>query len=381
MSFEAKKLLLPEVILPVCVLVFIGIALRFGGFGPASRRVSVRYKSATELAKIPVSSDSYPCLVLQHVFKSQASSWRTDTQQCTPTLANDADIERYEVDLHSGRFVLRKTDLFVPDSMPLALTRCYGIWDNTSRAFGVGSNHPYDVFPGGDRSPYTYLVLVLPDDSRVHYHRISQGASYEDAVYEHVGDVPTIFQGSRILWNLDHWDLKFKDGTLYRFPEAYAAKRGAEGALICMHNPQGDEIRIARDGLRNLTRITSPHQHYIQFTYDAQQRVVEAKDEGGRFAQYGYDEKGRLEKVVANTRTLWRYTYDNDGMKTIADSTNRVILTITYSQERVSSIKTNDGLVYKFDYLFDVHHRVIESTMEDPAGKLTVFKVKKATGD
>jgi hypothetical protein len=70
---------------------------------------------------------------------------------CLPALHNDAAIEQYEVDLRSGRFTLRQTDMFVPDNMPLTLTRGYRLWDQQSRAFGVGGNHVYDIFPYGDR--------------------------------------------------------------------------------------------------------------------------------------------------------------------------------------------------------------------------------------
>jgi hypothetical protein len=34
-------------------------------------------------------------------------------------------VNEFQIDLHSGLFVLRQTDLFVPDLMPLVLTRTY----------------------------------------------------------------------------------------------------------------------------------------------------------------------------------------------------------------------------------------------------------------
>jgi hypothetical protein len=52
------------------------------------------------------------------------------------------------VDLGTGLFVLRKTDLFLPDVMPIALTRTHRLGSETQglRPFGTGSAHPYELF-------------------------------------------------------------------------------------------------------------------------------------------------------------------------------------------------------------------------------------------
>src|SRR5690348_3941170 len=94
-----------------------------------------------------------------------------------PTVRHNSPHE-FEVDLHSGMFVLRQTDLFVSDTMPLALTRTYRTWDNNKRAFGGGTNHPYDICPTGTRFPYTYVDLNLEDGRQIHFSRISKGTGY-----------------------------------------------------------------------------------------------------------------------------------------------------------------------------------------------------------
>lgn len=73
-----------------------------------------------------------------------------------PTVRHETAVNEFQVDLHSGLFVLRQTDLFVPDLMPLVLTRTYRPWFLFTRAFGMGANHPYDICPTGTRFPYTY---------------------------------------------------------------------------------------------------------------------------------------------------------------------------------------------------------------------------------
>ncbi len=67
------------------------------------------------------------------------------------------------VDLGTGLFVMRKTDLVLPDLLPIVLTRTYRPGDGQSRAFGLGMSHAYDLFLVGDINPYTYLDLFLPD--------------------------------------------------------------------------------------------------------------------------------------------------------------------------------------------------------------------------
>ena len=59
------------------------------------------------------------------------------------------------VNLVTGLFVLTKTDLVLPDVLPITLTRTYRTRDTRSRAFGVGATHPYDLHghlpSGGER--------------------------------------------------------------------------------------------------------------------------------------------------------------------------------------------------------------------------------------
>lgn len=53
--------------------------------------------------------------------------------------------------------------------------------------------------------------------------------------------------------------MTFQDKTIFRFPEAYHAKRGVDGAPTGMWNPHGEEIMLVRDVRHDLLSITSPH--------------------------------------------------------------------------------------------------------------------------
>ena len=346
------------------------IALQIVFRRPASP-VVVRLKPQLEIAKLPVSADSYPCLIVTRTKESEPLGAKIE--QCSPALNNDADIERYEVDLRSGLFILRRTDLFLPDSMPLALTRAYRLWDNHSRAFGIGGNHPYDIFPYGDQFPYTYMELTLGDGTAVHYNRISEGTGYADFVAAHHGVPPIVFENSRVQWSTDHWDLSFQDGTVFRFPDSYKAKRGVDGALIGMRNPQGGEIKFVRDARHNLMSITSPAKHQIKFVYDEHDRIIAAADDEGNVMNYAYDGNGGLSEVRENGRVRWRYFYDGDGMTKVREG-ERNILLIRYSLQRVASMTLEKGRTYHFDYLVTRRGKVEETMVTDPSGTQSVFK-------
>lgn len=101
------------------------------------------------------------------------------------------------VDLGTGLFVYRKTDLSLSDIIPIALTRIYRQDDIFSRPFGLGTTHPYELFLVGDQYAYTYAELILPDGGRLRYNRISPGIDHVDAVMEHTG-TPTRFYKSTL---------------------------------------------------------------------------------------------------------------------------------------------------------------------------------------
>jgi YD repeat-containing protein len=332
---------------------------------------TVRLKSEAERAKLPVAMDSHPCLLVSR--KGPTEPLLAVIQQCSPALNNDIDIEQFEVDLRSGMFLLRRTDLFVADSMPLALTRGYRLWDQQSRAFGIGGNHPYDIFPYGDHFPYTYMELVLGDGTSIHYSRISKGTSFSNFLAEHNGTPALIFQKSTVGWNIDHWDMRLQDGTLFRFPEAYNAKRGVEGALVGMRSPRGEEIRFVRDARRNLKNIISPHNRQITFAYDENDRVIEAADDRGNVMHYAYDHRGQLVEVLENGHVQWRYRYDVTGMTGVQDGAGQDILVNRYSRDRIASLTLEKNQVYRFDYLVTGSGRVEETMVTDPSGKATML--------
>ncbi|HEX5107370.1 MAG TPA: DUF6531 domain-containing protein [Vicinamibacterales bacterium] len=72
------------------------------------------------------------------------------------------------VDLGSGLFILDDTDIELPDTLPISLTRTYRPNDSRSRSFGIGAAMTYDMFLVGDSPVYSYIDLVLASGTRIH---------------------------------------------------------------------------------------------------------------------------------------------------------------------------------------------------------------------
>ena len=300
-----------------------------------------------------------------------------------PTIRHDSPLDEFQVDLHSGMFVLRQTDLFTSDIMPLALTRTYRGWDfeSRARALGSGTNHPYDICPTGTRFPYTYMDLNLEDARQIHFRRISKGSGYADAVFRH-DDTASEFYGALIAWNGDGWTLNFRDGRRLLFPEAYNAKTFAQGAAYEMWDAGGNRIQLKRDKERRLERLISPSGRTISFRYDDADRISEAEDDAGNIRKYSYDSTDHLKSVSDATHLLYRFeyapllhrtNYDLYLMTGIFNGRGLALLRNIYNASdggRISEQRLADGSVYRYTYIF-VKQEIVETIVDGtpPAGE------------
>ena len=279
-------------------------------------------------------------------------------------------------------FVLRQTDLFISDDTPLSLTRTYRPWDSQSRAFGPGTNHPFDICPTGTRFPYTYMDLNLEDGHQIHFRRISKGTGYSDAVFGH-DKTSSEFYGAQIAWNGNGWTLDFRDGRRVLFPEAYYGKTFAQGAPFEMQAADGRRIQLKRDEKRNLEQVISPSGHTITFKYDDKDRIIEANDDAGNFRKYSYDSSGYLETVADSSHLLYRFeyklfhyvTYDWYLMTAILDGKGRVLLQNIYEDSDgggISEQRLRNGEIYRYEYI-SVGKDIVETVVDGPNGKRRFF--------
>jgi RHS repeat-associated protein len=269
------------------------------------------------------------------------------------------------VDLGTGLFVQDKTDLFLPDVLPIALRRTYRARDTASRPFGVGANHTFGLGLVGNINPYTFVKLILPNGGKILYNRVSSGTSYADAVFEHTS-TPSIFYKSRISWNGAGWDLKLKDGTVYVF--------GNSAPLQSIRDRHGNQITFTRSlGLTgNITQIMSPNGRWIEFSYDGANRITQARDNSGRAVNYTYDASGRLKTVTDPAGGVTEYTYDTSHrMLTLKDARGIVFLTNQYDANgRIFRQTQADNTTFQFAYTLDANGKVTQTDITDPRGNI-----------
>ena len=124
-----------------------------------------------------------------------------------PNCCHQQDKGGDPVGLGTGLFSLEQTDLYIADTLPLALTRTYRSRDSQSRPFGYGATHPYAMYLYSS-GMCTETDLILPDGAKIHYVRVSQGDSWTDAVFQHVetattSATPTAVYESVITWRTE----------------------------------------------------------------------------------------------------------------------------------------------------------------------------------
>lgn len=297
------------------------------------------------------------------------------------------------VDMSTGLFVYNNTDLVVSDVIPLTLTRTYRQSDPVSRAFGVGTNHNFDVFmvgpnnstPGGE---YLWQELILPDGGRIHFDRISPCfngfCDFGNAVFENTSS-PTDFHGATITYvglggcvGGGAWLLQKKDGTKICFPDSDGLTISQGAAPLSIIDRHGNEVFFQRGINYNLIKISSPNGRWIKFSYDANNRIVQAQDNANRVVSYTYDTSGRLAQFVAANGGITNYTYDAfNQMVAIQDARGNMVLTNQYDNNgRVVKQTQADNTTFQFAYTTDPATGVVTQTdLTDPSGivKRTTF--------
>ncbi|MGK5497899.1 RHS repeat-associated core domain-containing protein [Streptomyces sp. URMC 125] len=276
------------------------------------------------------------------------------------------------VDLGTGLLTDSRTDLAVADPLGSAeLTRTYWQGDTRSRAFGIGRDLTYNAFLHSEKQ-YQEVDLYLPGGAKVHFIRTSPGTSFTDAVFEPL-DTPTRFRGSKILNNSGKWELRFRDGSVWVFPQYAPLKE--------VRDRHGNTVELTRlsGNKGEVTRITTPGGRWISLVYDTNHRVREARDNTGRTTSYTYDSAGRLKTVIDPAGGTLAYTYDgtSNRIATATDARGITYLSNTYDTKgRVKKQTLTEGATYDFAYTEGTDGRITATEVTQPGGA-----VRKVTFD
>ncbi len=236
-----------------------------------------------------------------------------------------APLHRGHIDLPTGLYIREDDDLVLDGNPPVALRRTYLSGYRVSRQFGIGATHDAESYLIGDGATFRWAALILANGSRVQFDRTSAGSSLATAMYVHRA-TPSEYQAARLGWVGFGWAMRLDDGRLELFrPCGPSAKDVC--AKIQSRDGDGHTARFLRDGRGRLLRMEGAA-GWIAFDYDAQERIVRARDSRQRVVRYGYDEAGRLASAEASDRTLRMYTYtDRDEMETIREPGRSVVNT------------------------------------------------------
>ena len=300
-------------------------------------------------ASPPRLNGDFPCVVAAIT----GSDVALQLGNCTMPTQRSGPVDRFELDLRYGNFVLRQSDLYLSDVFDVPLTRSYNSRDylhaNRVHAFGKNTNHPYDIALLGTRNPYSYNMVALEDGDFLFFARVSEGVGYADGVFQHT-ETSTSFYKAVTAWNGDGWTTWLADGSSIQFPEAYQATNMAQGAPTEMRDAHGNVLRFLRDEQRNLLEIRTPHQRSIKFKYDGQSRITHAEDDQGNWADYRYNENGMLIDAILSSGHQRHYSYDGVLMTMIEDENKKVLLRNSFQGRVLIRQDFGNGRIYSYFY-------------------------------
>ncbi len=279
----------------------------------------------------------------------------TGTKPGTPTTSGDP------VDLGTGLFDYTRTDLVVPDTIPIVIERSYRQGDSNSYSFGVGTTNRYDIRLWAENPHEVYLIM--PNGGAVLYKCTATCEGYIGSDYKTTG-TPSEFYDSTLKWNgsIPGFELTLTDGTTYIF--------GSVAPLQAIRNKQGQQLTITRESGQkgNITSITSPHGRWVKFKYNASNDITEITDNNGRKLKYAYNKAGLLESATDPAVRTMKYEYDSSGdMTSVTDPRgNKYIETEYESHDRVSKQKMANGGTYEFGYALNGEGNVESTTVTEP---------------
>jgi YD repeat-containing protein len=320
----------------------------------------------------PLPGSGDPCVTVTQP-RATAAWWGLGCDHLPPA---DTSAQSFQNDMRLSLFELRQTDFYFDEPLPLWLVRIYRPYDNVSRAFGIGTNHSFDIYLTGDVGRFSHIDLILEDGARIHFVPESPEKKYTETVYHSNETWPSPFVHSALRWNGNGWDLKRPDGWTFVFPTIEATKRSQQLAPVGIHDDYGHAFTLRRDAHSNLLSVRSPSDNTLDFSYDSGRRITSVRASNGRSVSYAYDAAGRLASVVASDGQCVQYTYDPENeMLTVRDGDGRALLTNQYDSEDCLVRQTlADGRVLTYSCLRRSDRRLSGSDFTDPRGFVIRFR-------
>ncbi len=278
------------------------------------------------------------------------------------------------VDIASGLEVLTSTDIGVYGGRgSIYIRRLYRSATAQGGPFGIGTSHNYGyaldtAFP----LLASVINLIAPDGNRFPFVSNGQNRFSNLVSPAFVGDTMSVNGDNSV-------DLRFKEGTVYRFAPA-GFQLGSFLASITDRN--GNTTTVTRDlgDLTTITRVTDAVGRSLNFDYDSSNRITSITDPIGRKVSYGYNSQGTLASVTDPAGGVTQYTYDgSNNLLTATDARGVAIAQNSYDANgRVVQQIAGDGGIYRFSYVLlnpdAAVSPVMSATVTDPDGNQSTYR-------
>jgi YD repeat-containing protein len=263
--------------------------------------------------------------------------------------SQDESQELFRVDLLTGELFDRRTDFYLKDAVPIEFERVVRAVGGDPFGFGKSGTHSYDKFL---MSRDMHVISVISNDVGIDLYRTPWWLPFE-LLDRWVGEV----HGKRVqmierVWPYDHLDMELPN----RAVESYMV---CDNVVICYLNgyrdASGQELHFERDARRRLNRLSSPHQ-WLNFKYDAADRITSISDSLARTVQYIYNAKGQLVEIDYPSGEVLRYTYDDAQhvltFSAAPDTKSKAVLLMSYTYDhesgRIQTQTLADGSTYQY---------------------------------
>jgi len=170
-------------------------------------------------------------------------------------------------------------------------------------SFGQGWFSNYEITLATSNLVAGSKRLILPGGERINFALQPDGSYIAPGDAAHEGAVLKKVNGI--------WELKHKDGSLWRF--GMADEIGVTAAfLTAIIDPQGNAKQITRRSDYKITRIGTDERAHI-YTYGPNNLVEKITDPAGREMRFTYTAQKRIETVTNADGGVTRYTYVGDN--------------------------------------------------------------------
>lgn len=170
-------------------------------------------------------------------------------------------------------------------------------------AFGLGWFSDYEITLATSNQVPGSKRLILPGGARINFVLQPDGS--------YIAPDSRRFAGASLKKTAGVWELKHKNGTLWRF--GMGDDVGVTAAFLTeIVDPRGNAKQITRRGDYKITRIGSSERAHT-YTYGPNNLVEKITDPAGREMRFTYNGQKRIETVTNADGGVSRYTYVDDN--------------------------------------------------------------------